>query len=41
MVRCFDDPDIIRVEESVDPAGDIEIIETELALRFGPYAKRD
>ncbi|MAJ81565.1 MAG: redox-regulated ATPase YchF [Legionellales bacterium] len=32
VVRCFDDPDIIRVEESVDPTGDIEIIETELAL---------
>ena len=32
VVRCFDDPDVIHVEHTVDPARDIEIIETELLL---------
>lgn len=32
VVRCFDDPDIIHVSGSVDPARDIEIINLELAL---------
>jgi len=32
VVRCFDDPDVIRVEDSSHPANDIEVIETELAL---------
>src|ERR1700759_204301 len=36
VVRCFDNPDIIRVgedgEEKIDPASDIEIINTELLL---------
>lgn len=32
VVRCFDDPDVVHVHGSVDPARDIEIIETELAL---------
>jgi ribosome-binding ATPase len=32
VVRCFDDPNIIHVENTVDPARDIEIIETELML---------
>ncbi len=32
MVRCFDDPDIIHVEGSVDPIRDIETIDTELML---------
>jgi ribosome-binding ATPase len=32
VVRCFDDPNVIHVENSVDPARDIEIIETELML---------
>jgi len=27
MVRCFDDPNIIHVEDSVDPIRDVEIIE--------------
>ncbi|PIU00133.1 MAG: redox-regulated ATPase YchF [Bdellovibrionales bacterium CG10_big_fil_rev_8_21_14_0_10_45_34] len=31
-VRCFDDPDIIHVSGSVDPARDIEIISTELMI---------
>lgn len=32
VVRCFDDPNIIHVEGSVDPIRDIETIETELML---------
>jgi len=32
VVRCFDDPDIIHVEGTVDPVRDIEIIMTELML---------
>jgi GTP-binding protein YchF len=32
VVRCFSDPDVVRVEDSVDPEGDIEVVETELML---------
>ncbi len=32
VVRCFDDDNIIHVDGSVDPARDIETIQTELAL---------
>lgn len=32
VVRCFEDPQVIHVDGKVDPAGDIEIIETELIL---------
>ncbi len=32
VVRCFDDPDIAHVSGDVDPLGDIDIINTELAL---------
>jgi GTP-binding protein YchF len=32
VVRCFLDPDITHVEESVDPIRDIDTIDTELAL---------
>ncbi len=32
MVRCFDDPNVIHVENSVDPIRDVEIIEQELIL---------
>lgn len=32
MLRCFDDPDIIHVEGSVDPIRDSETIETELLI---------
>ncbi len=32
VVRCFEDPDIIHVANRVDPADDIEVIHTELAL---------
>ncbi|HEX6255881.1 MAG TPA: redox-regulated ATPase YchF [Euzebyales bacterium] len=33
VVRCFDDVDVVHVEGTVDPARDIEIIETELLLK--------
>jgi ribosome-binding ATPase len=33
VVRCFDDPDVIHVDGSVDPARDIEVIATELLLK--------
>ncbi|WP_045861143.1 redox-regulated ATPase YchF [Teredinibacter purpureus] len=32
VVRCFDDPNVIHVEGAIDPASDIEVINTELAL---------
>ncbi|HUP49932.1 MAG TPA: redox-regulated ATPase YchF [Thermoanaerobaculia bacterium] len=32
VVRCFEDPNVVHVETTVDPARDIEIIETELLL---------
>jgi len=32
IVRCFEDPDVVHVSGTVDPARDIEIIETELIL---------
>ena len=32
VVRCFDDPDIVHVNNKIDPAGDIETINIELAL---------
>lgn len=32
VVRCFDDPDIINVSDTVDPVRDAEIINTELML---------
>jgi len=33
VVRCFEDPQVIHVSGSVDPRRDIEVIETELALK--------
>lgn len=33
VVRCFDDPDIIHVEGSVNPERDVRIIEDELILK--------
>ena len=33
VVRCFEDENVVHVSGSVDPARDIEIITTELALR--------
>src|SRR3954467_6722096 len=32
VLRCFDDPNIIHVEGSVDPGRDAEVVETELML---------
>ena len=32
VVRCFENPDIIHVKNKIDPAGDIETIDIELAL---------
>ncbi len=32
IVRCFDDPNVVHVEGTVDPDRDIEVIETELLL---------
>lgn len=32
VVRCFEDPDVAHVSGAIDPKGDIEVIETELAL---------
>jgi len=32
VVRCFEDPNVVHVEHTVDPSRDIEIIETELLL---------
>ncbi len=33
VVRCFEDPNVVHVEGSVDPIRDIETIETELLLK--------
>lgn len=33
VVRCFDDSDVVHVDGSVNPARDIEVIETELILK--------
>ncbi|MFT7688733.1 MAG: GTP-binding protein YchF, partial [Candidatus Azotimanducaceae bacterium] len=32
VVRCFDDENVVHVSNSIDPARDIEIIDTELQL---------
>lgn len=32
VVRCFEDPDVVHVDQSIDPLRDIEVINTELAL---------
>ena len=32
VVRCFEDPDVIHVENSVDPVRDVEIINLELCM---------
>jgi ribosome-binding ATPase len=32
VVRCFDNPDVVHVDGSVDPLRDLEVIETELLL---------
>jgi ribosome-binding ATPase len=33
VVRCFEDPNVVHVEGSIDPGRDVEIIETELLLK--------
>lgn len=33
VVRCFDDPNVVHVDGSVNPARDIEVIEAELILK--------
>ncbi|HEV8537531.1 MAG TPA: redox-regulated ATPase YchF, partial [Bacteroidota bacterium] len=33
VVRCFEDPNIVHVDGSVNPCRDIEIVETELILK--------
>ncbi|HEX9889901.1 MAG TPA: redox-regulated ATPase YchF [Nitriliruptorales bacterium] len=33
VVRCFEDPDVVHVSGSIDPARDIEIVRTELVLK--------
>jgi GTP-binding protein YchF len=33
VVRCFDDPDIVHVHGALDPAADVEVIDTELLLK--------
>ena len=33
IVRCYDDPDVVHVEGSIDPERDIEIIDMELILK--------
>ncbi len=33
VVRCFEDPNVVHVDGSVDPSRDIEIVETELILK--------
>jgi ribosome-binding ATPase len=33
VVRCFEDPDVVHVDGSVDPVRDIEVITTELVLK--------
>jgi len=32
VVRCFEDPNVVHVDGKIDPAADIDIINTELAL---------
>ncbi|MEM1042976.1 MAG: redox-regulated ATPase YchF [Bacteroidota bacterium] len=40
VVRCFEDENVVHVEGSVDPARDIEVIETELLLKDLDTAER-
>ena len=32
VVRCFENPDVLHVEQTIDPVRDVETVETELAL---------
>jgi GTP-binding protein YchF len=41
VVRCFDDPDVARVEAAADPARDVEVVAIEMALAdLASLAKR-
>lgn len=33
VVRCFEDPNVVHVDGSIDPKRDIEVVETELILK--------
>src|SRR5512144_1879076 len=33
VLRCFEDPDVVHVAGKVDPAGDRDVVETELMLK--------
>ncbi|HEX2028596.1 MAG TPA: redox-regulated ATPase YchF [Nitriliruptorales bacterium] len=33
VVRCFEQPDVVHLSGAIDPPGDIEVVETELALK--------
>ncbi|HWB72983.1 MAG TPA: redox-regulated ATPase YchF [Egibacteraceae bacterium] len=33
VVRCFDDPDVVHVEGTVEPVRDVDVVETELLLK--------
>lgn len=33
VVRCFEDPDVVHVDGKLDPVGNIEVINTELAIK--------
>ncbi len=33
VVRCFDDPNVVHVDGTVDPKSDIEVVETELIIK--------
>src|SRR6266567_6507381 len=33
VVRCFEDPNIVHVENRIDPLGDVQTIDTELCLK--------
>ena len=33
VVRCFSDPNVAHIEGAIDPANDIEVVETELLLK--------
>ncbi|OGW90043.1 MAG: redox-regulated ATPase YchF [Omnitrophica bacterium RIFCSPLOWO2_01_FULL_50_24] len=33
IVRCFEDPDVVHVSGKINPASDIEVIQTELCLK--------
>lgn len=40
IVRCFDNPDVVHVDGSVDPVRDVEVIELELVLADLESAER-